>query len=82
LHQGKRIEPLCMVDLGDKEDKCHRARWCPDGLSHTQKHRIQRLQNLEEAEARYLEVLRKARLNLAVQVWYPGRIEQHPRRKE
>jgi hypothetical protein len=35
----------------EEEDKYHRPRWCPDGLSHSQKHRVQRLRTLEEAEA-------------------------------
>src|SRR6185436_377396 len=46
------------------EDKYHRPRWCPDGLSRSQKRRVQHLRNLEEVEARYLDVLRKARLDL------------------
>jgi len=53
------------------EDKYHRPRWCPDGLSRSQKHRVQRLRNLEEAEARYLDVLSKTRPNLAGQVRRP-----------
>ena len=48
----------------EEEDKYHRLRWCPDGLNHSQKRRVQRLRNLEEAEARYLDVLRKARPDL------------------
>ena len=43
----------------EEEDKYHRPRWCPDGLSRSQKRRVQRLRNLEEAEAKYLDVLRK-----------------------
>ena len=39
----------------EEEDMYHRPRWCPDGLSHTQKRRVQRPRSLEEAEARYLE---------------------------
>jgi hypothetical protein len=54
----------------EEEDKYHRPRWCPDGLSHSQKHRVQWLRNLEEAEAQYLEMLSKARLDLAVKVHY------------
>jgi hypothetical protein len=50
----------------EEEDKYHRPRWCPDGLSQSRKHRIQRLCTLEEAEAQYLEMLRKARPDLAV----------------
>ena len=33
----------------EEEDKYHRPRWCPDGLSRSQKRRVQRLCNLEEA---------------------------------
>jgi len=64
------------------EDKYHRSRWCPDGLSRSQKRRVQRLHNLEEAEARYLDVLRKARPDLAEQVRRPRRVERHPPRRE
>ena len=35
----------------EEEDACHRQRWCPDGLSHSQKRRVQCLRSLEEAEA-------------------------------
>ena len=52
----------------EEEDKYHRPRWCPDRLSCSQKRRVQRLRNLEEAEARYLDVLRKTRPDLAEQV--------------
>ena len=38
------------------EDEYHRPRWCPDGLSRSQKRRVQHLRNLEEAEAKYLDV--------------------------
>jgi hypothetical protein len=51
----------------DEEDKYHRPRWCPDELNRSQKRRVQRLCNLEEAEAQYLETLRKARPDLATQ---------------
>ena len=52
----------------EEEDWYHRPRWCPDGLNHSQKRIVQLLRNLEEAEARYLDVLRKARPDLAEQV--------------
>ena len=55
----------------EEEDRYHHPRWCPDGLNWSQKHRVQRLRNLEEAEAKYLDVLRKARPNLAEQVRRP-----------
>jgi hypothetical protein len=48
----------------------------------SQKHRIQRLRSLEEAEARYLETLRKARPDLADKVHYTQRRESRPPRKE
>ena len=38
--------------------------------------------NLEEAEARYLDVLRKARPDLAEQVRHPRRVGRHPPRRE
>ena len=43
---------------------------------------MQRLRNLEEAEARYIDVLRKARPDLAEQVRQLRREERHPPRKE
>ena len=49
----------------EEEDRYHHPRWCPDGLNRSQKRRVQRLRNLEEAEAKYLDVLRKARPDLA-----------------
>jgi hypothetical protein len=66
----------------EEEDRYHRPRWCPDGLNRSQKRRVQRLRNLEEAEAKYLDVLRKARSDLAKQVRRPRREERHPPRKE
>ena len=43
---------------------------------------MQRLHNLKEAEARYLDVLRKARPDLAEQVKHPRRVERRPPRRE
>jgi hypothetical protein len=54
----------------EEEDRYHRPRWCPDGLNRSQKRRVQRLRSLEEAEARYIETLRKARPDLAEQIHY------------
>jgi hypothetical protein len=55
--QQEQIQPpRRRVDFEEEEDKYHRPRWCPDGLNHSQKCRVQRLRNLEEAEARYLEI--------------------------
>ena len=77
------IEWLSRDDLElEGEDKYHCPRWCPDGLSRSQKRRVQRLRNLEEAEARYLDVLRKARPDLAEQVRLPRRVERRPPRRE
>ena len=66
----------------EEEDRYHRPRWCPDGLNRSQKHRVQRLRNLEEAEAKYLDVLRKARPDLAEQIRRPRREERRSPRKE
>ena len=55
----------------EEEDRYHRPRWCLDGLNRSQKRRVQRLRNLEEVEARYLDVLRKARPDLVEQVKHP-----------
>ena len=63
------------------EDKYHRPRWCPDGLSRSQKRRVQRLSNLEEVEARYLEGW-KAHPDLVEQVRHPRRVERYPPRRE
>ena len=43
---------------------------------------MQRLRNLEEAEARYLDVLRKAHPDLAEQVKHPRRVEMCPPRRK
>ncbi|KAK1680838.1 hypothetical protein QYE76_041686 [Lolium multiflorum] len=69
--QNKRVESSQDEDFeesDEEEDRYHRPRWCPDGLSHSQKRRVQRLRNLEKAEAQYLYTLRKARPNLAVKI--------------
>jgi hypothetical protein len=68
--QDEQARPSREENFEEEEDKYHRPRWCPDGLSHSQKHRVQWLRNLEEAEAQYLEMLSKARLDLAVKVHY------------
>jgi hypothetical protein len=52
------------VDLDEEEDKYHHPRWCPDGLNRSQKRKVQRLRSLEEAEAKYIESLRKP-----AQIW-------------
>jgi hypothetical protein len=70
------------VDLDQEEDKYHHPRWCPDGLNHSQKHRVQQLRSLEEAEAKYIKSLRKAHPNLAEQVHRVHKKESRPPRKE
>jgi hypothetical protein len=66
----------------EEEDKYHWPRWCPDGLSHSQKRRVQRLRTLEEAEAQYPEMLRKAHPDLVVQVHCTQKKESRPQKKE
>jgi hypothetical protein len=80
--QDKQARPSCKENFEEEEDKYHRPRWCPDGLSHSQKCRVQWLHNLEEAEAQYLEMLRKVRPNLAVKVHCTQKKESHPQKKE
>jgi hypothetical protein len=75
--QDKRAKPSREENFEGEEDKYHRPRWCPDRLSHSQKCRVQRLRNLEEAEAQYLEMLRKA-----VKVHCTQEKESHPQKKE
>jgi hypothetical protein len=80
--QDKRAKPSHEENFEGGEDKYHQPRWCPDGLSHSKKCRVQRLRNLEEVEAQYLEMLRKARLNLAVKVHCTQEKESRPQKKE
>ena len=69
VHNDDHVERPTRGDLEpEEEDRYHRPRWCPDGLNRSQKSRVQRLRNLEEAEAKYLDVLRKARPDLVEQV--------------
>ncbi|KAK1627470.1 hypothetical protein QYE76_001785 [Lolium multiflorum] len=87
---SKRAESLRWADLEDsedegleeEEDRYHRPRWCPDGLSRSQKRRVQRLRGLEEAERLYLHTLRKARPDLAAKVQRALDEEGRPRRME
>ena len=82
-HHGSQVEPPPRDDFEpEEEDKYHQPWWCPDGLHHCQKRRVQHLRNLEKAEARYLEMLTKARPDLAEQVRCPQRVEWHPQRRE
>jgi hypothetical protein len=49
--QDKQAKPSREGNFVGGEDKYHQPRWCLEGLSHSQKCRVQRLRNLEEAEA-------------------------------
>jgi hypothetical protein len=81
--QQEQVElPQRRVNLEEEEDKYHRPRWCPDGLNHSQKCKVQRLRSLKEAEARYLESLRKARPDFADKVHHVQKRESRPPRKE
>jgi hypothetical protein len=82
LPQDKRAKPSREENFERGEDKYHQPRWCPDRLSHSKKCRVHRLRNLEEANAQYLEMLRKARPNLAVKVHCNQEKESCPRKKE
>ncbi|KAK1668463.1 hypothetical protein QYE76_056622 [Lolium multiflorum] len=68
--QNKRAESSQDEDFeesDEEEDRYHRPRWCPDGLSHSQKRRVQRLRNWRKPR-QYLYTLRKARPDLAVKI--------------
>jgi hypothetical protein len=80
--QDKQAKPSRKENFEGAKDKYHQPRWCPDRLSHSEKCRVHRLQNLEEVEAQYLEMLRKARPDLAVKVHYTQEKESRPRKKE
>jgi hypothetical protein len=80
--QDKQAKSSRGENFEEEEDKYHRPRWCPDGFSHSQKCRVQWLHTLEEAEAQYLEILRKARPDLAVKVHCTQKKESRPRKRE
>jgi hypothetical protein len=81
--QDKLARPSCKENFEEEEeDKYHQPHWCPGGLSHSQKRRVQWVHNLEEAEAQYHEMLRKARPDLALKVHCTQKKESHPRKKE
>jgi hypothetical protein len=82
LPQGKQARPSREENFEQEEDKYHRPHWCPDGLSRSQKRRVQQLRNLEEAEAQNLEMLRKARPDLAVNAHCTQKKESRPRKNE
>jgi hypothetical protein len=80
--QDKQARPSCKENFEEEENKYHRPRECPDKLSCSQKRRVQRLRNLKEAEAQYLEMLRKARPDLVVKVHFTQKKESRPQKKE
>jgi hypothetical protein len=80
--QDKQAKSSCRENFEEEEHKYHRPSWCPDGLSHSQKHRVQQLRTLEEVDAQYLEILRKVRRDLAVKVHCTQKKESRPRKKE
>jgi hypothetical protein len=82
LPQDKQAKSSRGENFEEEEDKYRRPRWCPDGLSHSQKRRVQRLHTLEEADALYLEMLRKARPDLAVKVHCTQKKESRPQKRE
>jgi hypothetical protein len=74
--------PRRKEDFEEEEEKYHRRRWCPDGLNRSQKRRVQRLRSLEEAEAKYLEMLRKACPDLVDKVHHTQKRESRPPKKQ
>jgi hypothetical protein len=80
-HNGQAESSRIGGNSEGEEDKYHQPRWCPDGLNRSQKWRVQRLRSLEEAEAQYLETLRKARLDLAEKVHRPRKAEARSSKK-
>jgi hypothetical protein len=72
--QDKWAKPSCEENFKGGEDKYHQPHWCPDGLSHSQKRRVQRLRNLEESSP--------ALPDLAVKVHHTQEKEPHPQKKE
>jgi hypothetical protein len=80
--QDKKAKSSHGENFEEEEDKYHRSRWCPDKLSHSQKCRVQRLHTLEEDEAQYLEILRKACPDLVVKVHCTQKKESRPQKRE
>jgi hypothetical protein len=80
--QDKQAKSSRGDNFEEEEDRYHRLRWCPDGLSRSQKHRVQQLRTLEEAEAQYLEILMKARPDLVVKVHCTQKKEPGPQKRE
>jgi hypothetical protein len=80
--QHEQVEPPRRKEnFEEEEDKYHRPHWCPDGLNCSQKCRVQRLHSLEEAEAKYLKMLRKTRPDLADKVHHTQKRESRPPKK-
>jgi hypothetical protein len=79
--QDKQAKSSRGENFEEEEDKYHRLHWCPDRLSHSQKCKVHRLCTLEEFEAQYLEILRKAHPDLAVKVHCTQKKESHPRKR-
>jgi hypothetical protein len=80
--QDKQARPSRKENFEEEEDKYNRLHWCPEGLICSEKHRVPWLRNLEEAEAQYLEMLRKAHPDLAVKVHCTQEKESCPQKKE
>jgi hypothetical protein len=80
--QDKQAKSSRGENFEEEEDKYHRPPWCPDRHSHSQKCRLQWLRTLEEVEAQYLEILRKAHPDLAVKVHCTQKKESRPRKRE
>jgi hypothetical protein len=80
--QDKQARTSRKENFEEEEDKYQWPHWCPDGLSCSQKCRVHRLCNLEEAEAQYHEMLRKAHPDLAVKVHCTQKKESRPWKKE
>jgi hypothetical protein len=80
--QDKQARPTHLENFEEEEDKYHRPCWCPDRLSRSQKRMVQQLHNLEEAEAQYLEMIRKVQPDLAVKVHCTQKKESYHRKKE
>ncbi|KAK1616624.1 hypothetical protein QYE76_022141 [Lolium multiflorum] len=69
--QSKRTESSQeenFEESGREEDRYRQPRRCPDGLSQSRERRVQRPRSLEEAEARYLYMLRISRPDLATKI--------------
>jgi hypothetical protein len=82
LPQYKEAKSSRGENFEEEEDKYHRPHWCLNRLSHSQKCRVQQLHTLEEAEAQYLEILRKAHLNLVGKFHCTQKKESRPRKRE